>query len=390
LKYFLYISLIFISLISFTEEKLNTVIVVSLDGIRFDYPERSPGLGFDKIEKEGLKAQYLEPVYQSSTFPAHVSMATGVGPDKHGILHNNFFDKEKGSYSYSAEADWIEFPPIWAIAEKQGIKTATYFWVGSETPWQNNKISYFKAPFNVRIGEKEKIEEIISWLEMPENTKPRLIMTWWHGADSIAHKLGPDDLQVTRQLIDQDRHLLNLINSIEKRGLWSTVTLLVVSDHGMSSISNFINIKEILKPIAPKARLSLGPAVGHVFLKDLDNIEPVVNMLRSNNNLTVYKKDELPKSLRLNHPSRTGDVVLVTRAPNMLTSRNLSNPPKGMHGYNPKINIEMNGIFYAYGNGVDHKSIGQVHQLDIVPTIGSLLNISLPNSMEGKIIKIDN
>ena len=95
-------------------------------------------------------------MYQSSTFPTHVTMATGVTPDKHGILHNGFFDRNRGFYSYSPDASWIESEPIWSLVERQGIKTATYFWVGSESDWEGTKITYSKAPFNGRISEKDK------------------------------------------------------------------------------------------------------------------------------------------------------------------------------------------------------------------------------------------
>ena len=52
------------------------------------------------------------------------------------------------------------------------------------------------------------------------------------------------------------------------------------------------------------------------------------------------------------HKDRTGDVVVTTTAPNMLVRGIISNPPKGMHGYNPKINDEMeaNVIYELFSN----------------------------------------
>ena len=113
-----------------------------MDGLRYDYPEKSQSGGFSLLASEGLVAESLIPVYQSTTFPTHVSMATGVHPDKHGIMHNSFYDKVKDdSYSYSPEANWIQIKPIWAYLEEKNIKTATYFWVGSETPWNGIDIT---------------------------------------------------------------------------------------------------------------------------------------------------------------------------------------------------------------------------------------------------------
>jgi len=130
-----------------------------MDGVRYDFPQLTNNGGFDLIELDGLKATSLVPVYQSSTFPAHISMATGVTPDKHGVLHNSFYDKTRGSYSYSADASWIEAEPVWSILERNNIKTATYFWVGSETDWNGTQISYSKAPFDGGVLEKDKTKK---------------------------------------------------------------------------------------------------------------------------------------------------------------------------------------------------------------------------------------
>ena len=83
-----------------------------MDGLRHDYPEKSKSGGFSLMTSKGVKAKSLIPVYQSTTFPTHVSMATGVHPNTHGIMHNSFYDEQKGSYSYSPEANWIESKPI--------------------------------------------------------------------------------------------------------------------------------------------------------------------------------------------------------------------------------------------------------------------------------------
>ena len=388
MRLLLFFSFFFFNSFVWSEVEDNVVIVLSLDGMRHDYPLRTDSGGFNIMEEEGLKAAQLVPVYQSSTYPAHVSMATGVSPVKHGILHNGFFDKKKGSYSYSPDASWIEVAPLWILAEQQGIKAATYFWVGSETDWNGHKISYTKAPFNSRISEKEKISQILSWLDLPEEQRPRLIMSWWHGADSKAHNLGPDHDSVTNQIKKQDKLLLSLIEEIKSRGLWGETTLIVVSDHGMSEISNFINIKSLLKHESIAAKISLGPAVGHIFLNNIDDIDRAIRVLKKNKKLKVYKKDDLPLKLGI-HETRSGDIVVTTPAPNMLVSRNNSNLPKGMHGYDPAINKEMNGIFYAYGYGVTHKSIDTVHQLDIAPTIANLLRMQVPDYIEGNIINLN-
>ena len=358
-----------------------------MDGVRHDYVDQPDLEAFRFLNENGLKAKSLIPVYQSSTFPSHVSMATGVTPEKHGIMHNSFYDRSKGTYSYSADADWIQSPPIWAILEKQNIKTATYFWVGSETDWRGIDISYSKAPFNIEIGEEEKLNQIINWLTLKPEQRPRLIMSWWRGTDSVSHRMGSTHPSVYEQLRKQDKILKKLIEEIGNLGLWNEVTLLVLSDHGMSDVSNFIDIKKILNDSSIDARISLGPAVGHIFLNNKGEKDKAIQALKANQYLSAWPIENLPSAYNMSHKDRTGDVVVTTTAPNMLVRGIISNPPKGMHGYNPSINDEMDGIFFAYGAGVKNKKIGKINQIDIAPTILNLLRVKIPEHMTGQ--KID-
>ena len=237
------------------------------------------------------------------------------------------------------------------------------------------------------MSEKAKIEQIIDWLSLPDNERPRLIMSWWHGIDSVAHKHGINNPKVLKSFNKQDQYLLDLINKIEEIDLWKKVTMIVLSDHGMTDISNLININKILKEANIKAKTSIGPAVGHIFLEDQNDLSSALKTLKRNKFLEVKRKSELDESLNLLHPTRTGDIVVLTKSPNMLVSRKNSNPPIGMHGYNPKVNRDMEGIFFAYGNKINPVQISKVQQVDIAPTILSLLDVEIPEYMEGK--KID-
>ena len=76
------------------------VIVLSWDGMRHDYDSRGHFPGLARMATQGVKAQRLRAVVPSNTFPGHVSMATGTYPDRHGIVDNRFFDRERGDYTH--------------------------------------------------------------------------------------------------------------------------------------------------------------------------------------------------------------------------------------------------------------------------------------------------
>ncbi|HRP61814.1 MAG TPA: alkaline phosphatase family protein, partial [Phycisphaerales bacterium] len=70
-----------------------TVVWISVDGVRPDYLERGELPFLSKLMREGAVSRQLVPVFPSLTFPSHVSQATGVTAEKHGVTANSFIDK---------------------------------------------------------------------------------------------------------------------------------------------------------------------------------------------------------------------------------------------------------------------------------------------------------
>jgi alkaline phosphatase D len=106
-----------------------------MDGFRWDYPDRFYTPNLDKMARRGVKAKALIPVFPSVTFPNHYTMATGLYPDHHGIVHNTFYDSTL-NYTYKIsdrkaveDGRFYGGEPIWNTAEKQGITTGIFYWV---------------------------------------------------------------------------------------------------------------------------------------------------------------------------------------------------------------------------------------------------------------------
>ena len=67
------------------------------------------------------------------------------------------------------------------------------------------------TPFDDDVGDAEKIEQILRWLDLPAPERPGLVMSWWHGADHVGHQKGPDHPDVERAMLEQDRLLGRLL-----------------------------------------------------------------------------------------------------------------------------------------------------------------------------------
>jgi arylsulfatase A-like enzyme len=376
-------------------ERTPVVILLSLDGVRHDYLDRGGLPALERIARSGARAEGLIPIFPSSTFPNHVALATGTHADRHGIVNNRFHDPEKGDFSYSGDASFIEAEPIWVTAERQGVRTAAFFWVGSETDWRGTGASYRKTPFDDATGEAEKVDQILTWLDLPPEQRPRLILSWWHGADSTGHRHGPDSERTTDELRGQDRQLARLLEGLDQRQLWPYTTLLVVSDHGMIGVSEGIDPSAPLEKAGIRARVIFGAACAHVHLEDPAQREAAVAVLSAVEGVRAYFADAVPQQLRYRHPRRTGDVVALTEPPKvfvkpwsqvagLLRFSRLLGRVRGAHGYHPDPHPELNGIFLAVGRGVGAAvALSPVRAIDVAPTVSHLLGIDPPAHSEG-------
>ena len=368
----------------------GTVVLISMDGVRHDFLERGPLPALGRMQRDGAHAERLIPVYPSNTFPGHVSIATGTWPDVHGVIDNHFEDAERGVYRYEADADWIKAEPLWAAAERQGLPAAAYFWVGSETDWNGIGARYRVTPFDPDRPEAEKAERILRWLQLPEAERPRLIMSYWAGVDSVAHRNGPGDSAVIRQLRRQDDALARLIDGIDAMGLWPDLTLLVVSDHGMTTAGRLIDAAGALADAGVRARVA-GSAVANVYLENAQDLETATAALAGLKEVRVHRRADIPAAWRLRHDGRTGDLVATTVPPYVLTRPSnlvcalLPNRcrSRGGHGYRPD-HPDMGGILLALGRGVPAgTTLPPAHQIDIAATVARLLNIAPPAQSEG-------
>lgn len=109
------------------------VILVSLDGFRYDYAKRYHAEHLLALGAEGASApEGMLPSYPSITFPNHYTIVTGLYPEHHGIVANNFYDPaRKETYSYHdsksvGDGTWYGGTPLWVLAEQQGMRSASF------------------------------------------------------------------------------------------------------------------------------------------------------------------------------------------------------------------------------------------------------------------------
>ena len=360
-----------------------TVVLISLDGTRpADLTEALlPSLV--EIGRNGARADALVPVDPSNTFPSHVSLVTGVRPEEHRLVNNQFIDPVRGRFSRNEPHTWIESEPIWSIAERHGIPTASFHWVGSEGPWKAGPGPREARKFSSRTLEKTKVDQILKWLAIEDPLlRPRLITSWFHGADHAAHVSGPGTKAVRKSLSPKNVQIARLIDEMEKRGLFDSTTLIFVSDHGMALARERLNLgRQLRRAGLELSLLGVGGFAIGVFDKGAMSD---ANLARA---LEIARKAELEAWPRLEAPAdwhvgdpRFGDFVV--RAPIGTAIVGSTTLIDGFHGYDAE-EPTMAGILVAHGRGVRVGArLGRVSSLAIAPTVLELLDLPVPPQMK--------
>lgn len=374
------------------------VILLSWDGVRADYLDRPavarlPALA--RMQRQGARAAGLRPGWPSSTFTGHASLATGAWAERHGIVDNQFIDRRRGVFDRGDASAWLQAEPLWITAERQGVPAATFFWVGSEGDWRGQRQRHRRAPFDSEVDEATKVRQILAWLDLPAAQAPRLVMSWWHGADDAGHAHGPDSPEVDAAMRAQDAALGQLLAGIDARRLWPRLTLVLVSDHGMAAVERVVDVQAWLDDEGIPARVSAGSAVAHLFLERSADTLRVERGLRKLG-LRTWRNAEVPPSMHLRHVTRTGDLVVVANPPLALHDLGVLERPAfrflrwccdyrtGAHGYDPALPA-MHGVLLALGRGVAPGARLPVQvQVDVAPTIARLLGIAPPRDAVGR------
>lgn len=367
------------------------VVMVSFDGFRHDYMEMFNTPNFDRVAADGARAEGLIPVFPSLTFPAHYSIATGMYPGSHGLVANTFYDRELDRfYSLSdretvEDGQWYAGEPIWVTAEKQGMVSAAFYFVGTEADVQGIRPSRWKR-FDPIVPNRERVDTVLTWLALPAETRPHMVSLYFAEADYAGHRFGPRGIPEVAEAVDLvDRALGRLLDGIDALPHGDEVYVVLVSDHGMSNVRP--NGHYALDGIADMsgARLTSGGTVGilHVEGSDARIEELRASLDEGMPHARVYRNREAPPELHVNGHPRFGDLIVVPEEGYTIGIGPRRGSSRGMHGWNPSY-PSMHGIFLVKGPGIEPGTrLPRIEGVDIYPFLARVLELEPAEGIEG-------
>jgi len=367
------------------------VILISIDGFRYDFPELHNAAFLKTIQQKGVRAKFMTPSFPSLTFPNHYAIVTGAYPAHNGLVDNTYYDKATGKQYYMgnkkmvAEGKWYGGTPLWVLAEKQKMMAASYYWVASEADIQGIKPSYYYI-YNEKTNIADRINAVKDWLSLPEATRPHFITFYFPQVDHDAHSYGPNDPEVTKAVHFVDSSINALQTTLAPLNL--PINYIVVSDHGMTKVDNVNTLKLPSAIDTAYFKVPWGDALLHVYAKDSTKVETTYQALKKDSSINVYKLDETPAYWHYRKTddkyNRLGDLILTPHLPNVF---NLS-PNKttlGKHGFDNHL-PDMRASFLAWGpafkTGLIIEGFENVH---VYPLIAHILGLQYDEkNIDGK------
>lgn len=359
------------------------VLLISIDGFRNDYFERGLSPNLERIARDGVRADWMNPSYPSLTFPNHYSIVTGLRPDHHGIVHNSMWEDGLGVFRVAdrkavGDTRWWGGEPIWVGAEKAGLRSATLFWPGSEAPVQGLRPTRWH-PFDEKVSADARVDEVLGWLGEPAATRPRVITLYFDALDKAGHEHGPDSAEANEAIVTIDAAIGRLLDGLAARDRLERVNLIVVSDHGMATVApgHAIAVEDMVS-MQEAAVVSIGQSIG-IVPKPGQEAAVAAKLIGRHEHYECWRKQDLPARWHYGtHPRVPAIVCQMDEGWDAIQRSALDQRPnasRGSHGYDPAL-PSMRAIFLARGPAFRRGArLPAFDNVDVYPLLTRLVGI---------------
>jgi predicted AlkP superfamily pyrophosphatase or phosphodiesterase len=367
-------------------EETYPLLLISLDGCRHDYLAHADTPNLDRLAKSGVRASGLVPPFPSKTFPSHYTLVTGLYPDHHGIIDNVIYDPTSGStFKLSDRVEihqskWWQGEPIWVTVQKMGMKSAPFLWPGSEAEIAGYRPTYWE-PYDHHMPHAKKVSRILGFFDLPDTERPDFLTLYYPDIDEAGHRHGPNSPEVRLALERIDHSLGQLLAGLESRQLLGRVHIIVVSDHGMTSIdTEHVIILDEYVDLADLTFVRTGELGG--LMGSAERLEAIEAKLRgAHPHLQIYRRDGTPSRLHYGSNNRVPPLLLLPDIGWLALTREQAtrrkrSGSKGAHGYDGQ-NPDMHGIFLATGPRIaSGTALPSVRAIDLYNLMCKLLGVT--------------
>jgi predicted AlkP superfamily pyrophosphatase or phosphodiesterase len=223
--------------IAHAEHRADHVFIISFDGGKPAVIAESDMPVIKKLAAEGAVTWTASTIVPSKTLPSHTSMLTGVGPDKHQVLWNNY-EPIRGK---------VKVPTVFTLAREHEKSLVTAMFPGKAKfihLFQPGSLDMFdfNGPMadNGALPGTEEIEKAIVPAQSVAKAaaayivskKPNLTFIHFPDPDSAGHKSGWGSPQQKEAFKVSDQALGQIVKAIQEAGIADSSVMIISADHG--------------------------------------------------------------------------------------------------------------------------------------------------------------
>jgi predicted AlkP superfamily pyrophosphatase or phosphodiesterase len=307
----------------------------------------------------------LSASFPAVTCPVQATLTTGVTPEKHGVIANGFFWRDKGEVEmWTAWNDAVQAPQIWDRLHEAdpALTSATWFPMlikgagadfictpapihnpdGSESLWCYTKPTELYGELRDRFGHFPLMRfwgplasiESTNWIVdsaafAAGKFRPRFSYVYLPHLDYAAQKFGPDSPQAVQALGDLDAAIGRLADGYAAAGyddcLWLAASEYVITpvsgagfpnrrlrEAGMLSLNDDGQGRELLDVTGSRAWALVDHQFAHVYVREAADVARVADLFRRDESVAEVLVGEERARYSLNH-ERSGEVVLIAK-----------------------------------------------------------------------------
>lgn len=368
------------------EKREPITILISIDAFRADYLHRGLTPNLSALAAHGISAA-MRPSFPTKTFPNHYAIVTGLRPDRNGIVGNKMEDPRRPGETFTMKNSqdafwWSEAEPLWAGAEKAGIRSASLFWPGSAVAYDTVRPEDW-FPWDENITLTQRVNTVLDWARRPAATRPRFITLYFDTVDTAGHRHGPNSPELNQALGEVDGQIGRLRGGLAD--LKQPANIVVVADHGMASTSpdRVVMIHDVANPadyhVIDEGPVALiDPMPGHEATLAASLLRPIPH-------IHCLRKADLPERLHYGHNPRVAAFVCEAEVGWLMLDKisEKNGVDAGSHGYDNQA-PDMQALFIAAGPGIAPRgTIPTFDNVDVYALLRDLLHMPAKADVDG-------
>ena len=365
-------------------QRAPITVLVSIDGLGANRLGKGLTPRLDALAASGVGG-LMRPSFPANTFPNHMTLVTGLRPDRHGVVDQKMRDPARPGVTFKntdplTNRDpfwWNQTDPIWLAAERAGIRTGTLYWVGSDVAI-NGKHASIWWPFDNSITGDQRVDTVLDWLRRPAD-RPQFVLLYFDAVDRASHNQGYDSHEERAAIAATDAQVGRLVDTLA--AMRQPANLVVVSDHGMAAVppDHIRPLSEVVDPTIMES-ITEGPLLD-IYPKPGREAEVAARLAHPPAHLTCWAKKNVPVRFRYGTNPRVAPFLCMAdvgwsfpESPKGFT--------KGEHGYDPDA-PDVAALFIANGPAFRPGALNRFDNVDVYPLLRDLIGLPPATGIDG-------